>query len=151
MKYEVRLAGLTQCYEDLEHLARNEWEIQNELGTVIRKLNSLAGMQEVSTALRREQEEMNKQMQATLIMAHAAARIQHTYQNMENNIIDDLDCPAVHIQDVVSGGGALAREDIVKPWVFVDVLNGRSIIWHLSLKQFRRILKEFGVKIKLAK
>jgi len=93
VRYSIRLAALLKCGEHLEQAARAERREIEEVQGVIRRLNGLWGMSGVISGLRKDVQDMEEQVQITLMMAQAARRIHQIYMDMERSITDAADCP----------------------------------------------------------
>ncbi len=100
MEYRVYLPKLRQSAERLEQIARQQRRTYDSLEETIRKLRRLSYMEPVLTVLARRMRELEEELQKILRMAQSLRRIEQTYREMEERILDGLELPAGQRQNI---------------------------------------------------
>lgn len=111
MEYYVSLPKLLECMDRLEQTARKERQILSELRDTVERLKLLSYMEEVIRELRRREERLEEQLQATLRMAQALRRIHELLLRMENAVVDGIELPALPQMPTQTKTYAIALSD----------------------------------------
>lgn len=109
MEYRVYLPKLRQSAGQLEQVARKQRQTYDSLRETIARLRRLSYMEPVITVLSRKRRELEEELQKILRMAQSLRRIEQTYREMEERIIDGLELPA----------GGWEHRPPLGPWVVV--------------------------------